>query len=207
MDRQPFIEGPSRTRCAESTMRSVSLSLVGAERTRTQVLAVANSQRPVSGTATLGGGAGTGAAGFGDTLLVASAVVADRGAAATAAGAGAGIDVGIGAIEAGAARSDESAAINAVESIGEVASVGSPVSATLTAGIDADFIFSVRREIRYPTARIMAMPTPVSIRPRTSRRPDGAVDIRQFGQTPMATGRCTPQLGQLTVATRSPPNS
>ena len=31
--------------------------------------------------------------------------------------------------------------------------------------------------------------------------------MRQFGQTPIATGRCTPQLGQLTVATRSLPNS
>ena len=56
-------------------------------------------------------------------------------------------------------------------------------------------------------ARIAAIPTLVNIRPRTSRRPDGAVDIRQFGQTPIATGRCTPQLGQLTVTTRSPPNS
>lgn len=45
-------------------MRSMSLSRVGADRNRTHVVATAYSQRPVSGTATRGGGAGLGGAGL-----------------------------------------------------------------------------------------------------------------------------------------------
>lgn len=68
MGRHPFCGGPRRTRCAESTIRSTSLSRVGAERTRTHVVAIAYSHGPSSDTATLGGGAGLGGAGLGGTM-------------------------------------------------------------------------------------------------------------------------------------------
>lgn len=67
MGRHPFCGGPRRTRCAESTIRSTSLSRVGAERTRTHVVATAYSHGPSSDTATLGGGAGLGGTMAGST--------------------------------------------------------------------------------------------------------------------------------------------
>jgi hypothetical protein len=81
---------------------------------------------------------------------------------------------------------------------GSVAARGTAVS-----GADGP----TRCEMKYPTATMAAMAMATRVRPRTRRAPAGAVDMRQFGQTPMATGRCTPQLGQLTVSTRSPPGA
>lgn len=48
------------------------------------------------------------------------------------------------------------------------------------------------------------MVTPAMITPRVRRPRCGAVEVKQLGQTPMTTGRCTPHLGQFTVGTRSP---
>lgn len=110
-------------------MRSDALSFVGAERTSTQVLAVANSQRPVSGTATREGDAA-------------------RGAAGTVAGAEVGFVAAAGTTEADVARSDESAAASAAESLGGIESAVRSESATMAAGTGADFVCSVRREIR-----------------------------------------------------------
>lgn len=145
MGRQPLLSGgPSRTRCAESTMRSTSLSRVGADRTRTQVLAVANSQRPVSATTTVGGGAGRGAAGFGVTVLAGSADGAVRVGEGITAGVAAGTYAAGGITDADAARSDESNDASGMESPGDV----TPVSAALTSGTCAGSVCSVRREIR-----------------------------------------------------------
>lgn len=62
-------------------MRNTSLSRVGAERTRTHVVATANSQAPESGTATLGG-----AEGFGGTIAGSTGVAATTGAFTVGAG-------------------------------------------------------------------------------------------------------------------------
>lgn len=77
-------------------MRSISLPRFGAERTRTQVLATAYSHRPVSTTATIGGGAGLGATMAGSTgdgfAAVATGDVIVDGVGVTTFGAAAGAD-------------------------------------------------------------------------------------------------------------------
>ncbi len=45
---------------------------------------------------------------------------------------------------------------------------------------------------------------PTNVRLRATRARAGPEEVRQLGQTPIATGRCTPQEGQLTVGTRLP---
>ena len=100
-------------------MRSIALSRVGAARTCTQVLAIANSHRPVSGTTTLGGGAGRVAAGLGNALVAAGGVAAPS-AVGTVAGARVATDVATGTAATDTARSTVSAASSAVESLGAV---------------------------------------------------------------------------------------
>lgn len=148
MGRQPYRGGPNWTRCPGFTMRSTLLSRVGAERTLTQVLAVANTQRPVSATATLDGGACPAAAGFGDTAFAASPGGAGRGGAGIPAGVAVGTEAAAVRADTDTARSDEANDASAMESLRAVTAAVTPVSVTLAAGICADLVCSVRREIR-----------------------------------------------------------
>jgi hypothetical protein len=103
-----------------------------------------------------------------------------------------------------AGRTAESAISAGMESRMGIESTTSVVSVAAAAADAVTLVCSTRREIAYPTPIIAAMTRPVSTSPRVNRTPAGADDIAQFGQTPMATGRCTPHVGQLTVGTRSP---
>jgi hypothetical protein len=226
-------------------MRSTSLSRVGAERTRTHVVATAYSHGPTSDTGTLGGREGLGgtmagsigtvaggvdgaARATGGAIILAAAGDATGAAAGTlgaiAGGALGAVVLGAGvltvdglvgcalatcALEPGAAGGRLSTVPANVLSTACVAlsSAAGSVAARGTAVSGADADGPIRCEMKYPTATIAAMAMATRVRPRTRRAPAGAVDMRQFGQTPMATGRCTPQLGQFTVSTRSPPGS
>jgi hypothetical protein len=155
----------------------------------------------VSGTATLGGGAGL-TAGEGVVVVAGETFGGNVAAVLTAfvtVGASTPADVGIAVFVAGSGEGRVSVTVRRATAV----SPGNTVSIAV-ADDPVDAVPSTRREIAYPTAMSAAMATLASTRPRTRRRPDGAVDMRQFGHTPMATGRCTPQLGQLTVGTRSP---
>ena len=71
----------------------------------------------------------------------------------------------------------------------------------------ADELGPNRRDITYPATMITMIARPTNVRLRATRARAGPEEVRQLGQTPMATGRCTPQEGQLTVGTRLPSTS
>jgi hypothetical protein len=85
--------------------------------------------------------------------------------------------------------------------------VESAAAAAMDAGASTEDVPPRLRDTPYPMAMMVAITAPITMAPRVTWPRRGAEDIRQFGQTPMATGRCTPQLGQLSVGTRSAPLS
>ena len=194
-------------------MRSTSLSREGAERTRTHVRATAGSHVPLSETATLGGAEGFGGA------MAGSVAGTDAGLACVGAAVGACVRTGsVCAVIPGAGVTLAVAVLglrfSAVDSgttaLALSCSAGdrnAVLSAVVRAAPAPLSVPSARRDIRYPTAITATIPRAAMKRPRRRRAPAGAVEVMQFGQTPIATGRCTPQVGQFTVGTRSPERS
>jgi hypothetical protein len=148
----------------------------------THVVAMAFSHRPVSGTAATGAGAGF--IGF------------------FAESAGVSVITPAGADATGSLRGEESTRTSAPRMPGaRVESAALPAAPALSVPVVE---CPIDRDTTYPTAMITAIARLDNMRMRVTRPRDDRVDVRQFGQAPMAAGRCTPQIGQFNTGTCLP---